>query len=60
LLKNLRERYFGDIAEIIVLDNLSTDSSKEIAEQYGARFVTIENFSFGGSANVVLEKLDFL
>jgi glycosyltransferase involved in cell wall biosynthesis len=37
--------YFGDIAEIIVLDNLSTDS-KEIAEQYGARFVTIENFSF--------------
>jgi glycosyltransferase involved in cell wall biosynthesis len=52
LLKNLRERYFGDIAEIIVLDNLSTDSSKEIAEQFGARFVTIENFSFGGSANV--------
>jgi glycosyltransferase involved in cell wall biosynthesis len=35
-LKNLRERYFGDIAEIIVFDNLSTDSSKEIAEQYGA------------------------
>jgi glycosyltransferase involved in cell wall biosynthesis len=59
LLKNLRERYFGDIAEIIVLDNLSTDSSKEIAEQYGARFVTIENFSFGGSANVCAREARF-
>lgn len=52
LLKNLTERYRNDIAEIIVVDNRSTDSSKEVTEQYGARFVTIENFSFGGSANV--------
>lgn len=52
LLKNLTERYNEDIAEIIVVDNLSTDSSKEVTEQFGARFVTIENFSFGGSANV--------
>jgi glycosyltransferase involved in cell wall biosynthesis len=52
LLKNLTERYNDDIAEIIVVDNLSTDSSKAVAEQFGARFVTIEHFSFGGSANV--------
>ncbi len=52
LLKNLTERYRNDIGEIIVVDNLSTDSSKEVTEQFGARFVTIENFSFGGSANV--------
>jgi glycosyltransferase involved in cell wall biosynthesis len=52
LLKNLTERYIDNIAEIIVVDNLSTDSSKEVAEQFGARFVAIENFSFGGSANI--------
>ncbi|MFV8339777.1 glycosyltransferase family 2 protein [Flavobacterium sp. LB3P21] len=59
LLKNLSERYLDDIAEIIVVDNLSTDSSKEIAEQYGARFVTIENFSFGGSANLCAREARF-
>lgn len=52
LLKNLTERYQDDIAEIIVVDNLSTDSSKQVSEQFGARFVTIKNFSFGGSANL--------
>lgn len=52
LLKNLTDRYAKDISEIIVVDNLSTDSSKEVAEQFGARFVSIKNFSFGGSANV--------
>ncbi|MFD0989562.1 glycosyltransferase [Mariniflexile jejuense] len=52
LLKNLTERYAENIDEIIVLDNLSTDASKSIAAQYHARFVTIEQYSFGGSANV--------
>lgn len=52
LLKNLTERYINDISEIVVVDNLSSDASEQIAEQYGARFVTIENFSFGGSANL--------
>ena len=51
LLKNLTERYTADIDEIIVIDNLSTDESKGVAAQYGARFVTIEKFSYGGSAN---------
>ena len=52
LLKNLTERYSKDIDEIIVIDNLSSDNSKEIAEKFGARFITIKDFSFGGSANL--------
>ncbi|WGF92739.1 glycosyltransferase [Aequorivita marisscotiae] len=52
LLKNLTQRYLDDISEIIVIDNLSTDDSKDIASQYGARFVTVHNFSYGGSANI--------
>jgi hypothetical protein len=54
----LRERYFGDIAEIIVLDNLSTDSSKEIAAIWRCS-CSIENFSFGGSANVCAREARF-
>ena len=51
LLKNLNERYDDDIQEIIVIDNLSQDNSEEIAKQFGAKFMSIENFSYGGSAN---------
>lgn len=59
LLKNLTERYSKDIAEIIVIDNLSIDASKEVSEQFGARFVTIKKFSFGGSANVCAREAQF-
>lgn len=59
LLKNLTERYSDDITEIIVVDNLSIDASKEVAQQFGARFVTIEHFSFGGSANVCAREARF-
>jgi len=52
LLKNLTERYNDDIDEILVIDNLSTDNSKDIAEKFEAKFVTINDFSFGGSANL--------
>lgn len=52
LLKNLIERYFEDIDEIIVMDNLSVDNSKEITEKYLAKFITIKEFSYGGSANL--------
>ncbi len=52
LLENLRRRYADDVDEIIVLDNLSTDGSRAVCEQYGARLVTIEKFSYGGSANI--------
>jgi glycosyltransferase involved in cell wall biosynthesis len=55
LLKNLTERYSDDIDEIIVLDNLSIDNSKVVSEFYKVKFITIENFSYGGSANLAAE-----
>ena len=51
LLKNLTERYQDDIDEIIVIDNLSFDKSEEISRKYGAKFLSIDKFSYGGSAN---------
>lgn len=59
LLKNLTERYVDDIAEIIVIDNISVDNSKTISEQFGAKFVTIKNFSYGGSANFATQQASF-
>lgn len=56
LLSNLKNRYDNDIAEIIVIDNLSTDNSKEITNKYGAKFETIIEFSYGGSANFAAQK----
>jgi len=59
LLKNLTERYADDIGEIIVLDNLSTDDSENVSKHYAARFITIEKFSYGGSANKAAEVAQF-
>lgn len=56
LLKNLTERYIDDITEIVVIDNLSTDNSEKVSKQYGATFVTIKDFSYGGSANVAAKQ----
>jgi glycosyltransferase involved in cell wall biosynthesis len=56
LLKNLTERYAYAINEIVVIDNLSTDDSQAVVTQYGAKFVTIKNFSYGGSANLAAQE----
>jgi glycosyltransferase involved in cell wall biosynthesis len=56
LLKNLTERYLDTINEIIVIDNCSTDDSQAVANQYNARFVIIEKFSYGGSANLAAKE----
>ena len=56
LLKNLVARYAEDVDEIVVIDNLSTDNSKQVAENYGCRFESIEHFSYGGSANFAASK----
>ena len=56
LLKNLTERYAGDIGEILVIDNLSTDKSEAISNQFGAKFITIKSFSYGGSANFAAQQ----
>ncbi|WP_408611505.1 glycosyltransferase [Flavivirga abyssicola] len=58
-MKNLKERYIDDIQEVIVIDNLSTDRSEEISKQFGAKFVTIKNFSYGGSANFAAKQTKF-
>lgn len=55
-LKNLTERYLDSISEIIVVDNESIDDSREIASQYNARFVSVKNFSYGGSANICAQE----
>jgi glycosyltransferase involved in cell wall biosynthesis len=55
LLKNLTQRYLEDIDEIIVLDNLSIDGSDLVAKKYGAKLLEIQNFSYGGSANLAAE-----
>lgn len=52
LLKNLTERYVDDIDEIIVIDNCSSDDSEKVIHKYGAKFIQLENFSYGGSANL--------
>ena len=52
LLDNLTKRYYQDIDEIVVVDNSSTDLSAVIASSYGVRFETIQEFSYGGSANI--------
>jgi glycosyltransferase involved in cell wall biosynthesis len=59
LLRNLKERYDEDIAEIIVFDNHSTDNSEIISKKYNARFETIKKFSIGGSANFAAQKANF-
>jgi glycosyltransferase involved in cell wall biosynthesis len=59
LLKNLKERYLDDIGEIIVIDNLSSDESESISKTHGARFVTIKDFSYGGSANFAAEQAKY-
>lgn len=56
LLKNLMTRYVDDIDEIIVIDNLSSDRSQEVTAKYNARFETIREFSYGGSANFAASK----
>ncbi len=52
LLKNLTSRYIEDIDDIIVIDNMSIDNSKNVCLKYNAKYVPIENFSYGGSANL--------
>lgn len=56
LLKNLRDRYSDDINEVIVIDNLSTDGTAEVCEQFEARLVIIEKFSYGASANLAAQE----
>lgn len=56
LLKTLTQRYSEDIQEVLVIDNESIDESESISVKFGAKFITIKNFSYGGSANLAAQK----
>lgn len=55
LLSTLKKRYSDDISEIIVLDNLSTDTSSSVIQKHGVKKISIDQFSYGGSANLAAE-----
>jgi len=47
--------YKEDIDEIVLVDNLSTDNSIEIAKSYNCKIVTITNFTYGRAINKGIE-----
>ncbi|WP_264566714.1 glycosyltransferase family 2 protein [Flavobacterium sp. N3904] len=52
ILKILHKVYQDDIDEIILVDNLSTDKSIEIAENFNCRIVMIDDFTYGKAINL--------
>lgn len=55
VLSILNRLYLGEIKEIIVVDNQSTDMSTSIAKRLGCKVITIENFSYGRAINLGIE-----
>jgi rhamnosyltransferase len=47
--------YSEDFAEIIIVDNNSTDNSVEIALNYNCRVVSIQDFTYGKATNLGIE-----
>lgn len=47
--------YSGDYAEIIIVDNYSTDNSVEIALKYNCKVVNLKDFTYGRAINVGIE-----
>lgn len=52
MLPMLFHYYKDDIAEVIVVDNQSTDNSVAIAKQYGCKVITIDKFTYGKALNL--------
>ena len=55
VLKVLRTYYQDSIAEIIIVDNMSSDNSLKIAQEFDCKVVSISEFSYGGALNVGIE-----
>lgn len=56
-LENIQRRYINDIDEVLILDNLSEDDTKSIVEKYSfTRYISIKNFSYGRSANLIAQE----
>lgn len=55
MLPMLFHYYKDDIAEVIVVDNQSTDNSVAIAKQYGCKVITIDKFTYGKALNLGIE-----
>lgn len=51
LLSVLYSHYKGFFDEVILVDNLSSDNSLEVAARYGVKIINLEKFSFGGAVN---------
>ncbi|AWI25666.1 glycosyltransferase family 2 protein [Flavobacterium pallidum] len=51
----LTKIYSEDIAEIILVDNRSTDDSVAIAEKFNCRIIYIDNFTYGRAINYGIE-----
>ncbi|MCM2302766.1 MAG: glycosyltransferase [Flavobacteriaceae bacterium] len=55
VLKILTNVYNQDIGEIIVVDNLSVDSSIQVASKYNCKIVQIKDFTYGRAINQGIE-----
>lgn len=55
MLPMLFHYYKDDIAEVIMVDNQSTDNSVAIAKQYGCKVITIDKFTYGKALNLGIE-----
>lgn len=56
LLKVLTFNYREDIDEIIVIDNNSSDESRELCSKFGVKLINMDIFSYGGSANLAMKE----
>lgn len=55
ILSIITKVYWNNYAEIIVVDNFSSDNSVEIAEKYNCKVTYIKDFSYGKATNLGIE-----